>query len=1591
MSRTQFTTFADLEAAKAALSTLSALRNNEQFNEQNAQILDFVDVGLNEASIAIGLAESQLQRNGETDINLKLFSTPELIFEGGLNKEEQRRQIVGLSQEIVFIKDEINDLENQLLLPLSPEKRAETNTQLDGLRQRQTALQQGQIRKFSTELETRPPYAASAERRVGSGVSNTLALAAGQAAYQDVLRDNPQDLEGAEQARQDAFSAAKKPLVLEAGGVKSRLQQIGFDPITNVDLATGQRITPEGTEPLSTTEQLMFSTLPQVTRVRGESEPEGVVGKTVSKALEMPFSPQPDVLIETVPAYLLRLMGSFSSAGTAGITEGLTYKVDAQGNPIDKNDLAYIAQNYITNGEGLTYNGLPLLGIDVENVPERRRWADANSAFNLGTTAAAEGLSFLEVKQNIPAMNQDDSAMSVFLDYSFGIGALAADFLMPLDPLFLVSKPARAARGTLRFLRNTGPLGGLDVPLQAIKDGSFLFKWNDATKSYQTAFTWEPSEIKYLGSEIKLGEKSISLDTIDEYLEMASDISLFAAPEVISNVAAGRAYRYELNTLIDDAFQNRTSMQDVGGNYIQNVQNSAAGELASNLADLAVIRTFENADDKFKTPWATATNEDYANFSTLSRSDPDNPLRIAITTNEALIEDIILMRQGNRTASMPTGKLYTGAFRNNLGRAAARSENDSIRSYVRQAYKENNFDNLPDDFFRRIAQEQDLVHEAVYHTTRQLIKEQLANRLPVDLMFVAGGTRTISVALNNQLNRAKVKALVSKVNTPVSVKPNAIRLGSNTDEQVEMLIDGIGVENIRQSSFYKRLVDKVSRNEELTTQEYTVYQNMVEAAAWENVASKQTSTPVLMSERSYSQAIEMRSNDIFLARVRSQHFKYYTSRFKYSPVYKGVIGKFLKKKKINDDRATLSTFEATKENLAITPKAFLDFKDSMNSIKTTEYEALKARLQTLMQQTSSGGEALGIAMSEAAEITVRAEQNALTHKFMELRKQYMTSMSKTKAEKAAAEFLINEQTSKYKLYKYLGIPSIPVVGNLRLSLRTEIRFNLIQQYFDKYFFDLKAADELQGKFPSLIRTYAQGDEPITPLMFQKIYQEALKEETLRTTLEKAAVKQFKLFGDKRNADNAVAETSLIYTLFLRSQNKYKSEMERLLAEYPTMYQELGVTSLRNMNSSYDAVRLASKAREEVSKILPPEIAKFFDDTDPITMSAKNKDLKENLITALIELSNKGLFLTTADAKVLSVKMISGIINFSIESKFGNQSFVNLLTDTQIATEFNKVSKLLDQIDDLQNKNTILQVLTANTIGLNNAYTGNMSSLSGIKSNSFIKQTIVTTPIQLLEYELNQILKSYGIKIKQGTEKNQRLTDFVKNMKPWLDNVDTDGINFIMGSDVADSIKILKTRFQAEEFRKVLGQYRDSDINEFEAVFQALGRSHITGLLGGSIWPNSRYLLQNILTMPLLMITELGASKTMQALTKYIWKDVKLNAFGLDDSRIYLQTKTGQNITVEQYKKLLTQEEIATTFSASEFSVTSLSELIRTIRSDSALIKSIDDSLTYKGNVGAFRTLGRYADPTKRTFFTMISHYTDMMFRRMIMVKHVILN
>ena len=299
------------------------------------------------------------------------------------------------------------------------------------------------------------------------------------------------------------------------------------------------------------------------------------------------------------------------------------------------------------------------------------------------------------------------------------------------------------------------------------------------------------------------------------------------------------------------------------------------------------------------------------------------------------------------------------------------------------------------------------------------------------------------------------------------------------------------------------------------------------------------------------------------------------------------------------------------------------------------------------------------------------------------------------------------------------------------------------------------------------------------------------------------------------------------------------------------------------------------------------------------------------------------------------------------------------------------------------KHPLEDVIMANTVGLNATFKGNYKTLGIVKSSALTSSNIAITPWNIIEQNITDAIAGFGITKSTQGKVAETAIDYYR---PWISNLDEQAIGIIGGHQLEDIVKKLKIKAAGPDWHQVLERYRaqtkaDRQNPNLANIYgeatvdflEWLTRVQMTGILGGALGPNMRYHGVNIVGAPILMIAELGVNKTAKVLTTempFAKKFYDYTRGKYEGTDVFFTGAQGKKYTYAEYAELAGQSNIATTFSASLFGETSMSELLRALK------------ITPGGEQAKLIIrIWRQMDPSSRTYLTMLAHESDMVYRQ----------
>ena len=1601
-------------------------------------------------------------------VNLEQFKSLESMLRGGLEREMRRQEVTNIINVQTSIDEEIKDIDAQLISEvITPEQRQALEQEKAFLEQQLSELlpRTGAVQAAAPPAPTRTTMA---ERKL----SPEAEVALNEAVFQERVKramQNGLSLEAATaQARREMEQMAQ-PMVLDPSGQQALMAQV-IDPAKRVDFAAGTIQDPETGQvrPMTAIEMFAEAGRPQVLGVRqntgqvftgrealspilnlrqpaktvravSELEPLDIV-KDIAElkkgpSIEEVMAPTPitvdgrDILVESPMMYTLRLAGAVPSAATAVITDALTYTVDDEGNPIDPTDVSYKINQM---GVMQAYNEIaPALSF-FQPVKSDRAWANATTTLNAAAAGVAEGLTFYEVKKAAPNLNIDmkyyqdkfaDGTLTpleyaTFLPYylgdtALGAAALVADILMPLDPLVYVAPVSKTARLGVRL----GTRPTYEVAHFLIDTGVIPTKSKAPQLKPQIYRTSQ--DIQNALTRLERLETGQLLPWLNESIRAGQ---------------ASRIYKQELNSLVDDALQGNYQSA-VKGATISSVQNNAAREIAENLTDLQMMRIYGDPVNEFTNPFVRKVLDDgYADWHNATRQK-DSPFAGALAISDEIATDVRLLRQGG---TVPKASLYGSAFRSNLMRAGVKR--GRYRGKLLESYRLNNPDAVPDDFYRLMVNDPEILHEAMNKTIRDAVKDELFGRLPVNQIMV-GGNRIVNIGHWSAENQRKVADIVSKL----TKRDEAGRLIADSDDMIDAFVAGVGLDEVRSSKGLQRIVQKLDNNliQKLTPEEYRIYEQSVIGHAWDT-AVEETRQPILMTQTAYIEAAEMRSNSVAQARARVKAIEYTKSiRQDARGLKEKIIGTFSPKSILKTRQQMIQSGEAATTNRALlssvkikdpatskTPKPYLDLQYRVNNLRSTSFDQIINDIERYMKQDRDGTVVMNRLLVNASDEQIRVQYSLVNARFEREYAHLLKSMPEQEALETAYKRAKQEITAEQEFNSWLAGSEIvslqQVPDTLYNAVVEEQLYRMMLRFFDNIWFEAATKDLKTAGFQRIIRQAASEADDLNTALLQKTAAKLvennrdLKSYQLRTITPSVS--------GAVGTELAWTEAFTLLTLGLRGEVMMKAGIDELLMLYPSMYIDLVLTPLQKLNKSISPKRVTQTTTQfmfdtekhplfyalnnnELQESFRQAAAgtKFanqapnlqaakqrFENSLNRIFAGKSKDYKENVFRAARNLFNvidtgaeKVLMMSSRDLGGFASRMVQGIVEAKVANKGPARNLTGLIEgNADYAVTYTSFDQalvgLLKAADfDVKAIPKYKRAGLSSLFGLNGAYTGNIADLQLMIQKS-TAPIAGTAPLVYIEKEIDNMLRSYGVTIGPTTTDNFA-AEVISMYRPYLEILDTEGVALIMGREMQEEFKNLVNKASGGEWKDIIGNYRAitkvyakglsevKDLNTSYLINNALDimtRISTTGLLGGFVAPNTRYLGVNLFSAPLLMATELGISDTLRSLS-WLHADHLFVTGRWNPDDVLMVTKNGQTITYGQYADLVSTENIATTFSAAQFQKTSMSELMREL----ALTSGFQEASKSQ------QFVRWYLDPSKRTRYTMWSHYTDMRLRR----------
>jgi hypothetical protein len=1605
--------------------------------------------------------------NFGNDIDLSAYTEPRKLLQSGLLREQRQSQIETIQATLEDQRKQELSLREELASDvISPERTDEINQMLQSLQQEISTTSANLQSLYLTSdaslsRKKAPPVRLTPKAEINLNYKN-LSAEANRIYLAADNNENPISYEEAEEQAREKLQQVLGRKVLDTAGDPAMTSV--REPSENVDFATGTIFNPETGkyEPASFLQLASQVARPQILAT---SEPEYFNQERVYKYPKpvQPSSPssllQPkefslddkDIIVEPPTTGIFRLVGAAASAATGIFADTFTYTIDDQGNPVRPDDIAAM----IALNDPLQFR-IPYTNTTVrpftymfQPVESNRDWAHATTMSNVALSAAANGLTFYEVKKAAPNLNpydmyvdEIDTGFGDFadgivkgylysIDTAIGLTSVVADMLMPLDPVVYVTKPLKGMRAASKSMS-----GGMGL----------------------------------------VGEVANS-KTIDKALKLYDNAEALTSASIgrgIYNATVNRpinkAYQYELNILIDDALQDGVT-PNIPLSNISNMQQVASREVSNSLTELSMyrIKNYPLRPEGLRRFADEIIDENsYVAWSKNARSI-DNPIKVPISIAELIVNDVRSIKALRYGETATKATLYGSAFRSNLVRAGVKRP--KYRGKLLESYKFNYPNAVPDMFYQRLVNDSDVLEEAISKTLRDALSDELFSRLPVNQIMVTAN-RIVPVGQLSDANRQAVSTLYTQ-NISHKIQDDLFYLDGDSTKNIDNFISGAGLDEIRSSEQLRAIIGKIDRGKGLSRVEFAIYQDAIMGHAWDTVIAE-SRMPVVMSNNAYMEASQYSRNSVVQSRARVLGREYALQIMKSSkgrPMLKPA--RFLFKpatmvkthKKLLEDgiditlqRAYLSTVKVADDAISKTPVPYLKLKERIDALRSTAFESMINDIKNLTKQHKDGTIALNILLTEAYEQQIKISSIQYRNKFEREYSHLATTMDKAAAEEQAFERALDGISMTRRVDgdgKVITISALNTQQKLNLLndiIIEETTYKLTSDFFEKFWFT-GMSGEATRQAPNIIRDYAKEiarDRGGTGLEFTT---KSLQDLELKLLRKIPALKNVR--SKTKSNTLAWADTFIIYTLSLRGSTLLKSGIEEIMIRYPSIYMDMVINPIQKLNRFTDAERLTQIAKQQMlvgitGKEFPVVsvggrelLNTFLENKDLHTYfmehSTKKQNLKsiprsvlqakedfQNQIASLFRtpneteqknifrafrslhddlynVSQKGLLLNSKERFGLSTSMIQGMAKSYVVEGRELFSFIDIADQLDLPALRNMQVHLNELVELLTSgrgnpkgkatlNGTLYRIATSNTLGLNGSYSGNLSDLMlpiqlKTNQNSFASMAII-------ESEIDSALRSYGVafgppseEISLSLQKISPAEQILNIYRPRIELIDTEGIALFLGREIADDFIRLQQKATGQDWKQILENYRAytdavnkgtlGQLNKDNSVLSLIDtatRMSTTGLLGGFVAPNMRYLGVNFFSAPLLMASDLGLFGTLSSL-QWMGADLKFLRGNWKPDDIFMVTKNGESITYGQYAKLVSTENIATTFSASQFQKTSMDELLRALALDSEMNK-----------ISGAKQLMRWMDPRQRTLFTMWSHHSDMVFRRAVFSK-----
>jgi len=573
------------------------------------------------------------------------------------------------------------------------------------------------------------------------------------------------------------------------------------------------------------------------------------------------------------------------------------------------------------------------------------------------------------------------------------------------------------------------------------------------------------------------------------------------------------------------------------------------------------------------------------------------------------------MRNLKPGQTLTTQKLYTSAFRSNLMRAGVKRA--AYKNQLLDAYKIRDPDAVPDSFYQTLARDDEVLFEAMNKTIKDALKDDLYSRLPVDQIMV-GTNRIVNISQFSDANRKAVAKIYGELTEYQNTPQGLFKLGGAKDKQVEAFINGIGIDEIRQSQPLKDLLRKLDDGAPLTPEEFTVYRQSVIDHAWDTVVTE-SRAPLLMSESAYIEAAELSHNSVNRARSAIRSKEYVASiraQAAKDSAYARVVSIFSPasvikaRKKLIDagmvnstKRAYLSSLLISDFDVSKTVIPFLELKRKIDFLKSTSFDNLVNDIKLYMTEakrskdattnSNPGLYALNRLILDASEEQIRIEQRLIQNRY---EREY-AYLSKSMPRDEALELAWNRTIAQLKDSKRynsnlsgVDVKEIGIDDLVEITIPNAVReatlYKLSMDYTQNFWYvGASSVETTAAEYTKIVRESVQDlmkQSPNATLRTDFLQEMVAK---LNAQKELAALNDFQIVSTKK--DELWAESFTLFVLSLRGQTVMKSGINEMMIRYPSLYTDLVLTPLQKLNRITDKTLLQQQTVDQIQNVLQP--------------------------------------------------------------------------------------------------------------------------------------------------------------------------------------------------------------------------------------------------------------------------------------------------------------------------------------------------------------------------------------------------------------------